>query len=271
MYSNIHIALIAFLFSLETNYELGIGWDIKNPLFVFFSTLFIYNLGYYQAILFKKPPQRYHAEWMLKHITYWGFSMLLSLVFILYLFSSYTRETQLIIVLLSFISFIYIIHGIKIGKWKISIRSIPYVKTFIVSLVWAAITVLPQVIENDLLKDSTLWLPLLMGKLLFVLPIALMFDVRDIESDPEEFLTIPRAIGVKATKVLAVLSLFGAFYLFMQLPLSINPIYIMSVYFLMLLSIVYSTPQRNELFYSAWFDSLMGIHAIVLILSISFN
>lgn len=265
VYSNFHIATIAFLFSLETNYILGIESDLKSPLFVFFSTIFIYNLGYYQAILFKKPPQRYHAEWMVKHIAYWGFSMLISLIVILYLYSSYSFDAQKIIVILSFISFIYIIHTIKLGKWNLSIRNIPYIKTIIVSVVWALITVLPQVIDHELLSLTNSWFPLIIERVLFVLPIALMFDIRDMESDPESFSTIPRLIGIRMTKVIALISLIGAFYFFLQIPVDINPLLLLPVYILMLFSILYSSPKREELYYSAWFDSLIALHAIVII------
>jgi hypothetical protein len=267
VYSNFHIALIAFLLSLESNYILGIESDFKGPFFVFFSTLFIYNLGYYQAILFKKPAQRFHAEWMIKHIKYWIFSMLLSLIAILYLFSSFSYNAKIVIIVLSLISFFYIIHGVKIGKVNVSVRNIPFLKTIIVSLVWSLITIVPQAIDHEIIETSNSILPLILERFLFVLSITLMFDIRDMQSDPDSLATIPRLIGVNFTKGFALIALGFSFYFLIEIQM-ITPLFLMIIVFsLMLLSILFSSTKRQDLFYSAWFDGLMGLHAIFIIYS----
>ena len=266
IYSNLHIALIAFLLSLESNYLLGIASDLTSPLFVFFSTIFIYNLGYYSVILFNDDAQRYHAEWMTKHIKYWVFSMLIAVLGIIYLFSNYSFESQIVILALSVLSILYIIHDIRFFGIKFSIRDIPYFKTFIVSAIWVMITVLPQVIEYDLFKENTLWISLMLERFFFIFSITLMFDIRDIESDPDNFSTIPKSIGIKNTKVIAIISLIIGFYFYQLIPIFTSTSVSMSLlYIAMFASVLYSNKNRDELYYSAWFDGLIGIHALIVI------
>lgn len=266
VYSNLHISLIAFLLSLETNYILGIEEDLKGPLLVFFSTLFIYNIGYYRSILFGVKAQRSQAKWMSLHFSYWTFSILISLLALLYLFSSFSIKAQILIGILSIISFIYIIHGITFFSREISIRNIPYTKTFIVSAVWAMITTLPQIIDHELFSYYHPWVFLLIERFLFIFPITLMFDIRDMDSDPETLQTIPRRIGIKNTKILAIFSLLIGYYFFYSTGMNTEGLILIALlYILMLLTVIKSSGSRSELFYSAWFDGMMGLHALFVI------
>ena len=235
-------------------------------LLVFFSTLFIYNLGFYRNILFGDEPQREHASWMRKNRTYWIFSLLSSLIVILYLYYSYSIEAKVFIAILSIISFLYIIHNISIFRIKISIRNIPFLKTIIVSIIWTLITIAPQVIESHLYTSDTPWINLLGWRFFFVLPITLMFDIRDINSDPERLKTIPRTLGSTWTKIIALLSLILALYFFLLMDFSAEIYFsIAIVYLLMIISIFNSDPKRGELYYSGWFDGLMALHSIIII------
>lgn len=267
VYSNIHISFIAFLLSIETNYLLGIPRELKSPLFVFFSTLFIYNLGYYRAILFGDEAQRFHAEWMRKNRSYWIFSLLISLLAIIYLFSSFSYPAQIAIIALSIVSLFYIIHDIRIKGITLSIRNIPYVKTVIVSLIWTLITVLPQLLDTNLLVEDLQWKALIMERFLFILPITLMFDIRDLNSDPENLQTIPRLVGVGKTKIFASVSLIIAYFFLLKLNIpAISQFAMLILYLLMIVSILFSNDKKSEFYYSAWLDGLMAFHAIIIIL-----
>lgn len=266
VYSNIHIAVIAFLLTLESNYILGITRDFKSPLFVFFSTLLIYNLGYYRVILFKGEAQRDAADWMKRHNSYWIFSILISLLAIIYILSAFLVPTQIAIGILSLISFLYILHDVNIGGISLSIRNIPLLKIFIVSGIWMLITILPQLIEYDLFSHQSTWKTLMAERFFFILPITLIFDIRDIQSDPINLKTVPKLAGIPFTKGLAIFSvLIGyIFYYLLNFPILINGL-MLALYLVMVIMIVFSNEERGELYYSGWFDGLMGVHALIII------
>ena len=76
VYSNLHIALIAFVLSLETNVLFNVENLWTAPAFLFFTTLLIYNLGYYNAIFSSENSYRQQARWLKKHQIYWALSIL---------------------------------------------------------------------------------------------------------------------------------------------------------------------------------------------------
>jgi len=266
VYSNLHIAFIAFLFSMESNFIFHIKDDLKSPLLVFFSTLFIYNLGYYRSILFKGEPQRSAAEWMKEHRSYWIFSLLISLLAIIYIFSAFSIKSQIIVGILSLFSFLYILHEVKFASFTLSIRSIPVFKLIIVSGIWMLVTILPQLVEHDLLESQFAWQTLMAERFLFILPITMLFDVRDMESDPIDLKTLPKLTSIAFTKGLAIFFLTLAYFFFykQQFPLATNALMLL-LYIAMLTTILYSKPSRGELYYSGWFDALMGLHALIII------
>jgi hypothetical protein len=251
---------------MESNFIFDIKDDLKSPLLVFFSTLFIYNLGYYRTILFNGEPQRGSAEWMKKHSSYWIFSILFSLLAIIYIFSSFSIKSQAIVGILSLFSFLYIIHEIKFTRFTLSIRSIPVFKLVLVSGIWMLVTILPQLVEHDLFESQVAWQTLMAERFLFILPITMIFDVRDMESDPIDLKTLPKLTSVAFTKGLAILSLALAYFFFynLQFP-SLIDIIMLLLYLAMLVTILYSKSSRGELYYSGWFDALMGLHALIII------
>jgi 1,4-dihydroxy-2-naphthoate octaprenyltransferase len=135
-----------------------------------------------------------------------------------------------------------------------------------VSAIWALITLIPQVIDLHLFSIDHHWPMLLLERFFFILPITLVFDIRDIQSDPESLLTLPKLIGSKGTKFLAAISLFIGYYFLLHLNLSKEIIISMAVlYMLMFLSILYANEKRDELYFSGYMDALMGVHALVIL------
>jgi len=266
VFSNIHIALIAAALSLETN----IIFDIKPhgiaPAFIFFATLVIYNLGYFNALFSKEISYREQARWMKDNITYWIFSIMIGLIGLIYLITKFGYLGQLTIGIFGFITFIYILHGVNFFGKYISIRSIPYIKVFIVALTWSAITILPQIVDLKINLQELNWVWLLFERFFFILSITLMFDVRDLHRDPKNLHTFPQIIGVKKTKWLSAFFLGVASIGLIKLDLkSIQSLGILFTYMLILFMVYRSKPEKDEVFYTGWFDGLIGLHALVII------
>ena len=266
VFSNIHIALIAAALSLETNIILGIRPLGIAPGFIFFATLVIYNLGYFNAIFSKEKSYREQARWMKANVTYWVFSILIGLLGMIYLITKFGFLGQLTFGVFGLITFIYILHDVNLFGKYLSIRSIPYLKVIIVTLTWSVITILPQIIDLNINLAELNWEWLLFERFFFILSITLMFDVRDLHHDSKKLHTFPQTIGVIRTKWLSVFFLGVATIGLIKLNLALNQFSgVIFIYMLTLFMVYRSEPDKDDVFYTGWFDGLMGFHALVII------
>jgi len=266
VYSNIHIALIAAALSLETNIILDVRPLGIAPGFIFCATLVIYNLGYFTAMFSTERSYREQARWMKANMIYWVFSIMIGLIGLIYLVTKFGLLGQLTFGVFGFITFIYVLHDVSLFGKHFSIRSIPYIKVFIVALTWSVITILPQIIDLETNLNELGWKWLLLERFFFILSITLMFDVRDLYHDPDKLHTFPQSIGVIKTKWMSVFFLVIASIGLINLDLAFNQLLgIAFVYMLTLFMIYRSQPDKDDIFYTGWFDGVIGLHALVII------
>ena len=91
---------------------------------------------------------------------------------------------------------------------NLRLRQIPYVKIFLISIVWASVTILLPVIHSDKAYNSTHVLTMLIERFLFVFSITIPFDIRDMKADRKAGLkTIPLLIGEKRSINMSVTAL----------------------------------------------------------------
>ena len=266
IYSNIHIALIAAALSLETNILLDIRPLGIAPGFIFCATLVIYNLGYFNAMFSTERSYRKQARWMKANMVYWVFSILIGLLGLIYLVAKFGVLGQLTFGVFGFITFIYVLHDVSLFGKHFSIRSVPYIKVFIVALTWSVITILPQIIDLKTNIAELNWEWLLFERFFFILSITLMFDVRDLNHDSKKLHTFPQSIGVIKTKWLSVFFLSIASIGLINLDLSSYQLLgVVFVYMLTLFMVYGSKPDKDDIYYSGWFDGVIGLHALVII------
>lgn len=87
------------------------------------------------------------------------------------------------------------------------LRDFPFVKIFLVALVWAWVTVVLPGLALDLEKNIPLWI-MFGERLLFIFAITLPFDLRDLAVDAHTGVsTLPSILGPRRTRLLAALSL----------------------------------------------------------------
>ncbi|MFH1119063.1 MAG: UbiA family prenyltransferase [Bacteroidota bacterium] len=87
----------------------------------------------------------------------------------------------------------------------LSLRKIPFVKTFLVALVWSVVTVIVPLTGNSgvIPVEKVSWI--FIERFLLIFPLALLFDIRDADVDRESGIrTIPVVFGEKLTRKLAV-------------------------------------------------------------------
>jgi hypothetical protein len=208
-YSNLFISLCAVMMSIETFILLGIEVSFSSafPLIpiIFLSTLFVYNLDLFRINNLsqgKGESERQAWRWRnIKKIKVLNV-LLAVLIALLSLFSS--LESFLFFAHLAVISVAYYL-SFKIGSAKFaSLRSIPFLKAFIITYVWTASTVwLPALKNGFMIFHDAEVLKVFAERYLFLFALAIIFDIRDIKSDSKSILTIPGAIGSLGTKLIS--------------------------------------------------------------------
>ena len=212
LYSNFWIAACATAMTLQTYFILE-GRLVWSPLigFVFSSTLFLYALHRIVGLVKVQPftnKGRYQVISKFKsHILVYA---LLSGCLSAYFFFQLKYQTHLMLLIPGLISLAYVL---PIFAKKRRLRDLPFIKIFLVAVVWAWVTVMLPFIEQGAPLQSSLWL-MLLERACFIFAITLPFDVRDLEVDKHNNVkTIPSTIGIKKTKAfaLALLILSTAF------------------------------------------------------------
>ncbi len=90
-----------------------------------------------------------------------------------------------------------------IPLYKNPLRSIPFIKIFIIAIVWVWVTtVFPIYINFEAFNLGHL--VLINSQLLFLFGITVLFDIRDLKHAPSELKTIPQTIGIRSTQRLSL-------------------------------------------------------------------
>ena len=123
----------------------------------------------------------------------------LSLIGLGYTFCLLQNTTQLLLIVLGLITFLYAIPlGIKTPK---NVRSIGGVKIYIIAIVWALTSVVLPLLEaqESFTLDHYL---MLLQRIFLVVVLMLPFEIRDLEIDELHLSTIPQKLGIKSTKII---------------------------------------------------------------------
>lgn len=252
IYSNIFVAFCVLALTLSSELLLN-STNIQISQFVFFATLFTYNL---QRIIKRKIKNHYPGK--NKSSTY--FIMFISGIISVYHFYYFQVNTQIIIIAGGIISILY----------PFGLRRIPYGKIFIISLIWVISTMVLIIVENEIAITLNVNLHLL-TRFLFVFAITIPFDIRDLKYDKNSIKTIPIMFGEKKSKWIAVLALFIAQVISVIQVFYCNvTVHIMSFISLFLLAtllIINSSEKKKTIYYSFWVESLSVFYYVFLTLS----
>jgi len=261
--SNLFIAVAAIAFLWANIFLLGINCHCFHilTLQVFFSTWFVYHVS--RWIYFKKGQYTNENElvvqWFLKYpklneITIFG-SGFLAIILTFFL----KWETILIVCFIGAISVLYPIQILKPFGIKTRLRDFPFIKIFLIALVWSVTSVLLPVTESgiNLSERKDVWL-VLCAQFIFILFITLPFDINDIETDKAcNMKTIPAVFGIKTSKYICLF--LGIIYSFLLLYIfiienwrMINAIYlseytIISIWLLMIILQSFTFLQADKL------------------------
>lgn len=209
--TNLFIAVAAVAFLWANVYFLHLN---NEPLFilsfqVFFSTWFVYQIS--RWVYFKKGQytneEEFVVQWFIKYprfnlLTIYGSGII---TFVLTFFLKW--KTILVLCFIGGISVLYPFQLLKPFGIDTRLRDFPFIKIFLIALVWSATSVILPAIESGInfyeRKDVFI---LFIAQFIFILFITLPFDINDSETDKTTSIkTIPSVFGIKKSKILCLI------------------------------------------------------------------
>lgn len=263
--SSIHVALAVYALSWITLLEFNIPYDEAMLYFIFYATIIGYNFVKYFGLT--KLHYRSLANW-LKVI------QLFSLIcFILMCYYALQIQTKSLLYILAFgvVTFLYAIPFLPskmIYDSNKNLRSISGLKVYIIALVWAGVTVLLPLINNNYTINTDVFLTVFQ-RFVFVIALIIPFEIRDLNYDSLKLATIPQKIGVKSTKIIGVFLLMLFFFLefFKDEMNAYRIITLLLITFITILFLVFSKQNQGKYYSSFWVEGV-PIYWLILIMLI---
>jgi len=256
--SNIWVAfcVLGLIFSAEillgaTNYKIS--------QFVFCATILAYN--FQRLVRLKKGHKHSHKNWLNKNRKSIVLLIFLAATVSSYLFFNFKLSTQLAILFLGIISILY----------PFALRGIPFVKIFIISFVWTFSIMMLLVFENNIpISQNIIWQ--FLSLFLFVFSITVPFDIRDIDYDTQNIVTIPLFFGVRRSKKIAIFSLLicGIISFFLYIKMALIMPHLLALIFLYILASIFilkSDKKNAKIYFSFWVESLGIFSYFLLVIS----
>ena len=279
IFSNIFVSLCAASLSYATAIIFQIAADFFTSLFVFFSTLSVYN--FHRIAVSEKLETvaflSYRHKWIIQHkkgLTAITAISIIASIFI-YLFE-FSNKGNIFLLLFPF-SLLALWYVVDIRKFfpffkngVKPLRTVPYIKIVLISITWTAVTAWLVIIELGLDLLSVPVLLLSAERLLFIFAITLPFDIRDMKQDQAmNIKTFPIMLGVDKTKQLAygALILFSLLSVLRAILIPADPMIAVALVTSALLAIYIvslSGSNKSEYYYSGLVESTMLIQFLLL-------
>jgi hypothetical protein len=224
-------------------------------LIAFFATLFAYNFQRIEKSKYHNPNLSERHIWInnnvktIKNITILSMFMTISLAI-----NYFSFEMILTALFLSFLVFFY-----TGTQWfKLSLRSVSYLKTFLIAIVWTFVVVIfPSILSSTSFENENYVFILMI--FLFITTLCIPFDIRDLKTDKGLLKTIPSYLGIYKSKILAIFLFFSVAifsYAYGWIAFSI-------VSCISGIVMIFLNEQRKELFYTGLLDGLMLLFPVL--------
>lgn len=256
--SHLWIALGAVGLTMFTLNVIGEESNTQFIALIFTATFFIYNL---QSLLKWNRRYKDSAKRSVVGLKTTKIITIVSGIALLGLsFELKAKE----IVLVGILGMTSLFYAAKINwskKKKSDLRSIPFIKIYLIAAVWAGVcALLPIMHFNSELFDSDYFF--VAAIFLYILGITVPFDIRDLKYDRKSLKTLPQIFGEKGSKFMAILILAGSVtiftILFQRNYISPNLFSLaIAILSLSLILILLSNKDRSNHFYTGLIDGTM--------------
>lgn len=268
IFTNLVVSISAGVLCLGIGKYFLADKEWEKAIFVFFSTLSVYN---FQRVLkiSNDTTQSEQMMWMLQHkISIYTLTLIGSIgsiyYFVRYFFHPYYF---LLFIPAGVVCFLYALKFLKMRTHIVSLRELPFVKIFLIALIWAVSCFWFPIIAHPNFSILETILLALIG-FIYVLAVTIPFDIRDLKYDCSTQKTIPQIIGWKAARTLSIFLLiisFGGLIL-----LSVKLIY--AYYFwlafgLHLFLLLKANPNRPSYYFSGFIDGIITTLGLALYFS----
>lgn len=212
IHANIFISLAAVLLTVAAQIQLGMPPQWHPYLFIiFFATLFEYNLHRLITVLTNKEALNSEKHsWVRENLQ--SFYMLVFFSVTGFGIVALLAKTEVLITLTPFalITIFYSVPVFESKKHLFRLREIPYLKIFLIAIVWSSTTILLPVVQSGNTFDKVHVTTMLAERFFFILAITIPFDIRDKEADQHAGLkTFPLLLNEERAMIISYLSLIA--------------------------------------------------------------
>ncbi len=193
-------------------------------------------------------------------------SLLTILILTLLTFQSHLSFLSYSILVISFLITFFYFSTI----FKINLRSVPYLKLFLIVTIWVLLTSFIPLVEKKVFDFESLDYLFMLERFIFLTAMALVFDLRDIGFDIQNKLkTIPNQLGILYTKLLIVILLI--IWLFICLNIYSRYIYftVLFTFLLGTMSVLLVNKKWERTTYILIFDGLILMHSTFMSIMLS--
>lgn len=270
--TNLYLAISSIFLLLETQILLGArpqfhAWMIL----VFLGVLIEYNLNKIFKFLYAENDIKTAKILSGKEKLIVFISILLITIVIITPVIYYTKASVIIVIFSSgIVTLLYSFPINKKNAKQIGLRNLPYLKIFLISLIWSVITVVPAALQ---IKDKVVFNEVIfvfIERFIFVFAITLPFDIRDVNVDRIAGLkTIPLLIGDKKSLYLSKLSLFLFVFIcsihFMKMNKIEMLLPMIFTFILTFLALTFNRIQSMKFYHYGILDGMMIFQGLIII------
>ena len=260
VFANIHVGLAAFCLTQITLKEFAVE-DQSLAYFVFFSTILAYN---FMRVFQLDRINSMIAIWIRSNKN--ALIVLNSgcLILAIYFFLDFRRSTMMVLLPFLLTTLFYAVPGSSKIK---GLRHVPGIKLFLISFTWTGITFYLPLFAAQLQQTDSIWIAFVQ-RFLFIMALAIPFDIRDAHFDFPDLKTLPQLIGIKNSKVVAILSMviFALLELYRAQNMDVSFMVIVIITILSIALILGCRPGQKRFYSSFWVESIPVFWYILLLL-----
>jgi 4-hydroxybenzoate polyprenyltransferase len=202
--ANLLLSFATVFLTVASTIQLGLK-PRESPVLavVFFATFLFYNISRIRKELNKKHDVNSRKS-ISDRVTVINLLVLVSMIGMAVCTMYLKTEVLFMLILLAGVSLLYSFPTFKHTSQGVSLRGVPYLKIFLITGIWAAVTVILPVLQSESSPEKSEVIAVFSERFIFLFVIALLFDIKDMRSDKETGLkTIPLLLGYRRAMQLA--------------------------------------------------------------------